>query len=152
MTRIGAIRACATTVAAAILLLAVAGCAAPPAPLAPDAPPEQVAGRYFELRAAGDEDGARRLMWRPERFDRAVPDGSFRGLTDLTVGQSREDSAAHRPAEYRAFAHIRLLRAEYVRHRRDSVGTPPGRDGRFVLLGRENADAPWLILEIGTGP
>jgi hypothetical protein len=32
------------------------------------------------------------------------------------------------------------------------VGSPPGTDGRFVLLGRETANGPWLVLEIGTGP
>lgn len=134
-----------------VAVFAVAGCAASELPPV-DAPPEAVARRFFELEATGDSKAARQLMWRPERFDSAVPDGGLVGLTDLTVGDSREDTAANRPDEYRVLTEIRELRVEYVRTRADGVGTPPGSDGRFVLLGREAEDAPWLILEIGTGP
>jgi hypothetical protein len=134
----------------AFALLAV-GCSQQPA-LPVDASPEVVAQRYFELLAKGDKDAARALMWHPERFDETVPETGYKGLTDLLVGVSQEGSAAYRPDEYRVFGEIRLLRVEYVRHRTDSVGTPPGGDGRFVLLGRETESDPWRVIEIGTGP
>ncbi len=144
-------RLLALALALSIAALTAAACARPP-DLPADASAERVAQRYFELLAAGDDRAARQLVWRPERFDRAVKDSGLRGLTDLEVGESWEDTAAHRPPEYRALSQIRELRVEYVRHRTDSVGTPPGNDGRFVLLGRETEDGPWLVIEIGTGP
>lgn len=141
----------ALTVAAIIVALVLAACSEPLG-VPKDASPELVARRYFEFRAAGQDDRARQLMWRPQRFDGAVPESGYAGLTDLAVGASQEDTAAHRPEEYRVLSEIRLLRVHYVRHRTDSVGSPPGRDGRFVLLGREAEDGAWLVIEIGTGP
>lgn len=136
-----------------LLAAALSGCIQPatPAGLPADAPPELVAQRYFELRANGDEQSARALMWRPERFD-GLRDGGLKGLTGLRVEPSEEDTAAYRPDEYRILAEIRLMWVEYVRHRKDDVGNPPGPDGRYVLVGRETEGGPWLIVEIGTGP
>lgn len=114
--------------------------------------PETTARGYLEYRIAGEDESARTLMWRPERFDTAQSDDSLRGATELEVGASWKDSAEHRPDEYRVLAEIRELEARYTTSRRDSVGTPPGRQMRFILLGREYADGPWFVLETGTGP
>lgn len=143
------------TRAAALMLLTLvllAGCAAPPDALAPDASPEQVARRYYELQAAGNEDAARALMWRPARFDSSVADKSLRGLTGLEVGRSREDTAAARPPVYLELAALRMLVVRYERHKTSVTGEPPGQDMRFVLLGRETPEGPWLVVETGTGP
>ena len=136
---------------ALVVILGCGGCSAPP-PLPQNATPEAVARRYFELLADGHDRAARELIWRPHRYDGVVPETGYRGLTGLRVGASRPDTATNRPDEYRDLAELRLLRAEYVRHRTDSVGSAPGADGRFVLLGREGPDAPWLVIEVGTGP
>ena len=145
----GVVRAAASILLGLVLL---AGCAAPPAPLAPDASPEQVARRYFELQAAGREEPARSLVWRPSRFDGAVTDRSLRGLTDLRVEPSREDTVAGRPVIYLELAALRMLVVRYERHKTSVTGEPPGQDLRFVLLGQETPGAPWLVVETGTGP
>jgi hypothetical protein len=139
-------------VSIALVILVLVGCSAAPDALPPDATPEEVARRYFELRAAGDDDAARSLMWRPARFDDAVPDRSLKGLSDLEVDPSREDTVAGRPVEYLELAEIRLAVVRYRRHRRSVTGEPPGRDTRFVLLGQERVGGRWLVLETGTGP
>lgn len=135
-----------------VVMVMLVGCAADPAPLAPNASPEQVARRYYELRAAGHEDSARSLMWRPKRFDGAVPDRSLRGLSELEVDRSREDTVAGRPIEYLELSTVRMLVVRYRRHWASVTGEPPGRDMRFVLLGQERPGGSWLVVETGTGP
>ena len=134
------------------LLCTLTGCAPAPEPLAPDASPEQVARRYYESQAAGHNEAARSLMWRPGRFDGVVPDRSLRGLTGLEVDRSREDTVAGRPSEYLELAALRMLVVRYRRHRTSVTGEPPGQDMRFVLLGQERPGSPWLVVETGTGP
>lgn len=133
-------------------MLAIAGCSAAPKALPSDASPEQVARRYFELLGAGDDDGARSLVWKPGRFDDTVRDGSLKGLTDLEVDPSREDTATGRPPEYLELATLRLLVVRYQRHTTAVTGEPPGQDLRFVLLGQEQPGGRWLVIETGTGP
>lgn len=145
----GVCRSAAPLLLALFLLM---GCAAPPAALAPDASPEQVARRYYELHAAGREGAASSLTWRPTRFDTAVADTSLRGLTDLRVGHSREDTAVGRPSVYRELAALRMLVVRYEPRRTSVNGAPPRHEMRFVLLGQERPGGPWLVVETGTGP
>jgi hypothetical protein len=135
-----------------LVTVMLAGCAAAPTPLSVSASPEEVARRYYELLAAGDDASARSLTWRPARFDGVVPDRSLRGLTDLQVDRSREDTVAGRPVEYLELAELRMLVVRYARHKGSVTGDPPGHDMRFVLLGRQQRDGRWLVVETGTGP
>jgi hypothetical protein len=139
--------------ASALVVVLLAGCSAKqPAEPAPDRTPEQVARSYYELLAAGREEDARSLMWRPDRFSEVVADRSLRGLTELEVDRSREDTAAGRPPEYLELATLRMLVVRYKRHRVSSIGEPAGQDMRFVLVGQEVPGGPWLVVETGTGP
>lgn len=140
----------ATLITLAALMLA--GCTARSAPVSATASPEDVARRYYELLAAGDDSSARSLVWRPGRFDGAVRDRSLRGLTELVVEPSREDGVAGRPVEYLELAELRMLVVRYERHKRSAPGDAPGEDIRFVLLGRDQPGGRWLVVETGTGP
>jgi hypothetical protein len=76
----------------------------------------------------------------------------LRGLTDLKVERSREDTVAGRPVVYLELAALRMLVVRYERHKTAVTGEPPGQDMRFVLLGQETQGGPWLVVESGTGP
>lgn len=145
----------AAVLAAAITLGGPCGCATAPVRadlVAVDATPEEVALSYFELAADGDDEAAKALMWRPERFEGATRGDSFRGITNIAVGESWEDTATGRPDEYSELAEIRELTVEFTTHRRSEVGEPPGDMLRFVVIGRDTEDGPWWIVELGTGP
>ena len=45
-----------------------------------------------------------------------------------------------------------IVRVDFERVRRSSIGEPPGRDTRFVTLGRQEAGGQWFVLSYGTGP
>lgn len=44
------------------------------------------------------------------------------------------------------------FRVTYTSRQASSIGEPPGKRLWFVIIGRQTADSPWKVLEIGCGP
>jgi len=73
------------------------------------------------------------------------------GIDDLVVEGpfSGVPSQVYDVDEWPEQVHFRVT---YTSRKTDSIGQPPGKRLWFVTVGRQAADSPWKILEIGSGP
>lgn len=73
------------------------------------------------------------------------------GVDDLVVEGplSGPPSQVYDQKEWPEQVHFRVT---YTSRKTDSVGRPPGKRLWFVTAGRQTADSPWKVLEIGSGP
>jgi hypothetical protein len=54
--------------------------------------------------------------------------------------------------DYPGFTQVRQAFVTYDATYREVHGSTDGPQARFVSVGRQGAEGPWRILEIGTGP
>ena len=120
------------------------------AALPANATPQEVAQTFFRLCAANDAAAARRLIWHPRRGGVAPDPYGFGGIEGLSVGDGRIERRDSNSREYRGFADLWGLPANY---RTVDGARTPTECSTWVVLGRETATSAWLILEIlGSGP
>lgn len=90
----------------------------------------------------------RRITTQPN----AVPEHEREGGTDDLVVEgplSGVPSQVYSREEWPEQLHFRVT---YTSRKMSSTGEPPGKRLWFVIIGRQTADSPWKILEIGSGP
>jgi hypothetical protein len=116
--------------------------------LSPTATPEQVAQRYYEAQSAGDAAAVADVVWAGDDPGWQSLDDSLRGATGIDTTASWAGGSQYGTA----FSEVRETSVRYVRVRPTDFDEPPGRDSRFVILGRLKDSGRWVFVSSGEGP